>query len=97
MKKTQRLDESRPRHRLGSAGPRGLIFAWMPVPEGFTSEGFSDFLLEKAHVVMAPGKGFGAFGEGYVRVGLLTSEERLREAADRIAELNIFKKSEVSH
>lgn len=77
--------------------PEGSFFAWMPVPEGFTSEGFSDFLLEKAHVVMAPGKGFGAFGEGYVRVGLLTSEERLREAADRIAELNIFKKSEVSH
>ncbi|MEC1501841.1 pyridoxal phosphate-dependent aminotransferase [Bacillus sonorensis] len=77
--------------------PEGSFFAWMPVPEGFTSEGFSDFLLEKAHVVMASGKGFGAFGEGYVRVGLLTSEERLLEAADRIAELNIFKKSEVSH
>lgn len=64
----------------------------MPVPDGYTSEAFSDLLLEKANVVTVPGIGFGKYGEGYVRVGLLTSEERLREAASRIAKLNIFKK-----
>lgn len=69
----------------------------MPVPDGYTSEAFSDLLLEKANVVTAPGIGFGKHGEGYVRVGLLTSEERLREAASRIAELNIFKKTGHSH
>ena len=42
---------------------------------------------------MAPGNGFGAHGEGYVRVGLLTSEERLKEAADRIAALQLFEKA----
>ncbi|MFN2745942.1 MULTISPECIES: pyridoxal phosphate-dependent aminotransferase [Bacillus] len=77
--------------------PEGSFFAWMPVPEGFTSEEFSDLLLEKANVATAPGIGFGPHGEGYVRVGLLTSEERLREAASRIARLNIFKKSAVPH
>ncbi|XQY93176.1 pyridoxal phosphate-dependent aminotransferase [Metabacillus sp. HB246100] len=70
--------------------PAGSFFAWLPVPSGFTSEQFSDYLLDKAHVVVAPGIGFGQYGEGYVRVGLLTSEERLKEAARRIKDLSIF-------
>ncbi|WP_246943929.1 pyridoxal phosphate-dependent aminotransferase [Bacillus pinisoli] len=70
--------------------PAGSFFAWLPVPEGFTSVSFSDYLLEKAHVVVAPGVGFGKFGEGYVRVGLLTNEERLTEAVSRIKRLNLF-------
>ncbi|MFV2045957.1 pyridoxal phosphate-dependent aminotransferase [Metabacillus litoralis] len=71
--------------------PSGSFFAWLPVPKQFdSSEEFSDFLLQHAHVVVAPGVGFGEYGEGYVRVGLLTSEDRLREAADRIKALNLF-------
>jgi L-glutamine---4-(methylsulfanyl)-2-oxobutanoate aminotransferase len=71
--------------------PSGSFFAWLPVPIQFkSSEDFSDYLLEKAHVVVAPGNGFGEFGEGYVRVGLLTSEERLQEAAKRIKTLKLF-------
>lgn len=70
--------------------PKGTFFAWLPVPEGFTSEQFADLLLEKAHVVVAPGNGFGESGEGFVRVGLLASEERLAEAAARIGKLGIF-------
>ncbi|MDF9446545.1 pyridoxal phosphate-dependent aminotransferase [Bacillus toyonensis] len=73
--------------------PTGSFFAWLPVPEGYTSEQFSDILLEKAHVAVAPGVGFGEHGEGYVRVGLLHTEERLREAINRIDKLNFFKKS----
>lgn len=64
--------------------PKGTFFVWLPVPKGYTSEEFSDRLLEKAHVATAPGHGFGAYGEGYIRIGLLDSPERLREAADRI-------------
>lgn len=70
--------------------PQGSFFAWLKVPEGWTSERFADVLLEKAHVVVAPGIGFGEYGEGYVRAGLLASEERLKEAAARIGKLNIF-------
>jgi L-glutamine---4-(methylsulfanyl)-2-oxobutanoate aminotransferase len=70
--------------------PPGSFFAWLKVPEGYTSEGFADLLLEKAHVVVAPGIGFGEYGEGYVRAGLLTNEERLYEAAQRIKALNLF-------
>jgi len=70
--------------------PEGSFFAWLKVPDGYTSESFADLLLEKAHVVVAPGIGFGTFGEGYVRVGFLTDEERLVEAAERIKALNLF-------
>ncbi|WP_339163973.1 pyridoxal phosphate-dependent aminotransferase [Siminovitchia sp. FSL H7-0308] len=70
--------------------PKGSFFAWLKVPSGYTSESFADLLLEKAHVAVAPGIGFGQYGEGYVRVGLLTSEERLQEAAARIRKLGIF-------
>ncbi len=70
--------------------PKGSFFAWLPVPEGYTSEQFADLLLEKARVVVAPGNGFGTYGEGYVRVGLLSDELLLLEAAKRIKELEIF-------
>lgn len=70
--------------------PAGSFFAWLPVPNGYTSATFADLLLEKAHVAVAPGIGFGEHGEGYVRTGLLTSEARLQEAAERIGRLRLF-------
>lgn len=71
--------------------PSGSFFSWLPVPEGYTSVSFSDLLLEKAYVAVAPGIGFGSHGEGYVRIGLLSSEDRLREAAERIGKLGLFR------
>ena len=73
--------------------PAGSFFCWLPVPKGYTSEAFADLLLERAHVAVAPGRGFGEHGEGYVRVGLLTDESRLAEAAERIARLGLFSPS----
>src|SRR5699024_2650115 len=72
-------------------GPKGTFFAWLPVPKGYTSDEFARKLLEEAHVAVASGRGFGSLGEGYVRFGLLDSEERLKEAAERIGKLGIFK------
>jgi len=70
--------------------PKGTFFAWLPVPSGYSSETFADLLLEKAYVATAPGNGFGETGEGYIRVGLLDSDERLVEAAKRIGALDLF-------
>jgi len=70
--------------------PKGSFFAWLPVAKGYTSETFADLLLEKADVAVAAGIGFGSFGEGYVRVGLLVDEDRLKEAIARIEKLNLF-------
>lgn len=70
--------------------PSGSFFCWLPVPKGHSSASFSDYVLEHADVVLAPGIGFGTHGESYVRLGLLAPEERLREAIYRIGKLNVF-------
>lgn len=70
--------------------PKGSFFAWLPVPKGFTSQQFADLLLDNADVAVAAGNGFGEYGEGYIRVGLLVSEERLKEAIARVEKLGLF-------
>lgn len=75
---------------LRSAGmdvpaPLGSFFCWIPLPSGASSVAFAEALLEEAHVAVAPGRGFGEHGEGHVRVGLLAPEDRLIEAAERMA------------
>ncbi len=70
--------------------PQGSFFAWLPVPAGFTSMEFADFLLEKADIAVAAGSGFGEGGEGFIRVGLLVEEHRIVEAINRIDQLQLF-------
>jgi LL-diaminopimelate aminotransferase len=67
------------------AKPKGSIYVWAPVPDGHTSTGFVDFLLDRAGVFVAPGNGYGAAGEGFVRFSLTVADDRLDEAMDRIA------------
>jgi L-glutamine---4-(methylsulfanyl)-2-oxobutanoate aminotransferase len=69
----------------------GSFFTWLPVPAGYTAASFADLLLHEAKVVVAPGNGFGDNGEGYVRLALLASEDRLTEAVNRIGNLHLFK------
>jgi len=64
--------------------PPATMFAWAPVPAPFAaigSMGFSKILLREAEVAVAPGVGFGEYGEGYVRLGLVENEHRIRQAA----------------
>ncbi len=63
----------------------GTFFVWMPVPKGSDSTTFADRLLREAHVAVAPGIGFGACGDGHVRVALLADDTVLRTAAARCA------------
>jgi len=70
--------------------PGGAFYTLMKVPAGQTSEQFAALLLDKASVAVAPCNGFGPHGEGYVRIGLLVSEERLVEAVERVGALNLF-------
>lgn len=70
--------------------PKGTFYAWMPVPKGYTSEQFTDKLLYDAGVAVAPGNGFGKYGEGYIRIGLLMNPDRLKEAVTRIGKLHLF-------
>jgi LL-diaminopimelate aminotransferase len=64
--------------------PRGTIYVWVPVPAGHTSASFAELVLEQAAVVISPGSAYGPNGEGYVRLSLTVSDERLTEAVGRI-------------
>jgi LL-diaminopimelate aminotransferase len=64
--------------------PPAAFYVWVTVPKGYTSTSFTAHLLEKAGIVTTPGNGFGAPGEGYIRMTLCTSKERLAEALERI-------------
>ena len=66
------------------ASPKGTIYIWVPVPDGYTSTSFADMVLEKCAVVVPPGSGYGASGEGFVRISLTAPDERISEALDRI-------------
>ena len=64
--------------------PKGTIYIWVPVPDGYTSAGFADMVLEKCAVVVPPGSGYGPSGEGFVRISLTAPEDRIAEALNRI-------------
>jgi len=66
--------------------PKGTIYLWVPVPDGYTSAGFTEQVLEQADVVVTPGAAYGACGEGYVRLSLTVPDDRLQEAVRRIEE-----------
>ncbi len=60
------------------------IYVWAKVPEGHDSGSFARLLLDGADVVVTPGNAFGKYGEGYFRIALTISEDRLKEALRRI-------------
>lgn len=64
--------------------PKGTFYLWIPTPKGFTSAQFCDHMLENCAVVLAPGAGYGANGEGYVRISLSVEDARLDEALQRM-------------
>jgi LL-diaminopimelate aminotransferase len=70
---------------LPASPPQATPYIWVRVPEGYTSETFTELVLAEAGVVVSPGPSFGPSGEGYVRISLTVADERLEEAATRIA------------
>ncbi len=63
--------------------PKATMFVWAPIPEPYRAMGsleFSKKLLLEAKVAVSPGVGFGQYGEGYVRFGLIENEHRTRQA-----------------
>ncbi|HAM46127.1 MAG TPA: hypothetical protein DCO73_00165, partial [Alphaproteobacteria bacterium] len=67
--------------------PPATMFAWAPIPEPFRALGslqFSKLLLQHADVAVAPGLGFGEYGDGHVRIGLVENEQRIRQAARNV-------------
>jgi LL-diaminopimelate aminotransferase len=68
--------------------PKGTIYIWAPVPEGFgTAAEYCEHVLERVAVVISPGGAYGPNGEGFFRISLTTPEDRLLEAVERLRRL----------
>jgi LL-diaminopimelate aminotransferase len=67
--------------------PAATMYLWVPLPPGVESEPWARRLLLEQGVALLPGKALGPGGEGFVRIALTTSEDRLREAAQRMAKM----------
>jgi LL-diaminopimelate aminotransferase len=63
--------------------PQATMYLWLALPPHVPSADFAERLLEDEGVVVMPGSGFGAGGEGFFRVSFITSPERIAEAARR--------------
>ena len=63
--------------------PRATMYLWIALPDGIPSALFADRLLDEEGVVVMPGSGFGAGGEGFFRISFITAPERIAEAARR--------------
>lgn len=67
--------------------PKAGMFVWAGVPDAWKQTGTIDLamkLMEEAHVAISPGAGFGPQGEGFVRLALVETEERLKRAAEQM-------------
>lgn len=65
------------------ATPQASMYLWIPLPAGMSSLAFHERLMNEQGVIVLPGAGLGAGGEGFFRVSFITSPERLAEAARR--------------
>ena len=73
------------------------MFAWAPIPPAFAHLGSVEFtkqLLQEADVAVAPGIGFGEYGDGFVRIGLVENTQRIRQAVRNIK--NFMRRSGVN-
>lgn len=69
--------------------PKAAFYVWIPTPAGTSSSDMTSKLLQETAIVTTPGSGFGAGGEGYFRMTLCVSKERLQEAIDRMERAGI--------
>ena len=92
QKRRDVLIDSMARAGWNIPSPKASMFAWAPIPVKYKDKGSLEFakeLMLKADVAVSPGVAFGEFGEGFVRVGLVENEQRIRQAAKNIKKLLI--------
>ena len=69
------------------SSPKATFYLWFKVPKKIGSIKFASLLLEKADIVATPGVGFGENGEGFIRMALTVSKDRIREALGRLKKI----------
>jgi len=70
--------------------PKGTMFVWAKIPGPFRQMGsveFSKMLIQKAQVAVAPGLGFGEYGDDYVRFALIENNQRINQAVRGIRKI----------
>lgn len=63
--------------------PKATMFVWSKIPEQYLEMGsveYAKYLIREAGVAVSPGRGFGEYGDDYVRFALVENEERTRQA-----------------
>src|SRR4030095_13782843 len=73
--------------RLNVFGGVNAPYIWVKTSNGLTSWQMFDRMLRELNVVITPGAGFGAQGEGYVRISAFNSRENAEEVARRLQKL----------
>jgi LL-diaminopimelate aminotransferase len=74
---------------LHAERPRATFYLWLPVPPKYTSSELTTRMIREAGVVPTPGIGFGAYGEGFIRLSLTVDDQRLREAIERLKKVGL--------
>ena len=69
--------------------PKATLYVWVAVPQGYTSSEFVTLLLDKCGIIVPPGNGYGAAGEGFFRIALTVADERMHEAIQRMKDAGI--------
>jgi LL-diaminopimelate aminotransferase len=85
QRRRDRLVEALRRLGMRVRTPQASLYVWVRVPPGFTSASFAERLLDDLSIVVTPGTGYGAHGEGYVRLSLTLPDARLEEAIHRLS------------
>ena len=70
--------------------PKATMFVWAPIPQQYQAMGSLEFakkMLREAKVAVSPGIGFGEYGDGFVRFGLIENEHRTRQAVRGIRDM----------
>lgn len=70
---------------LTTFGGENAPYVWVQCPDGVDSWGMFDKMLEEAQVVVTPGSGFGAAGEGYFRISSFNTRANVEEVCHRLA------------
>ena len=67
--------------------PDTTFYLWLPIPPSYkTSVEFTNDLMQKSGIIAVPGDAFGQYGEGFFRVSIVCSEEKLHEVVRRMKE-----------
>ena len=69
---------------LHLARPQASLYLWPRVPAGYTSAEFAEKVLSATGVSLTPGSAFGPHGEGYLRISVGQTSERIAAAVERL-------------